>query len=73
MVFELFRAKERPPICVVEPMPNGDFVIQCDVTKETVRRLIDKERVCVIEFDVKSGNPISYCGTGKDVVSRIFL
>ena len=73
MVLELFKAKERPPICIVESMPNGDFTIQCDVTKETARRLIDKEKVCVIEFDVKSGKPISYCGPGKDVVTRIFL
>ncbi len=71
MVLEILRGSTKPPVCVVEPLPGGDFTVRCDVTKETARLLIDKEKVCVIEW--RDGKPFSYCGPGKEVVTRIFL
>jgi hypothetical protein len=47
-----------------------DFTVQCDISHETVRRIIDMEKVCVIEFDGK--RPISYCAAGKEVAVRLF-
>jgi hypothetical protein len=49
-----------------------DFNIQCNITQDIVRQIVDKDKVCIIERDEKSGMMYSYCGQGKDVVARLF-
>jgi hypothetical protein len=74
MVWEFIRGSTSPPknVCVV--MPNGpfDFTIQCNVTQETIRQIIDRDRVCIIEYAERDKMLLSYCGQGKDVAARLF-
>jgi hypothetical protein len=73
MVWEFIKGSTSPNrnVCVVMPTAPFDFTIHCNVTQETIRQIIDKDRVCIIESD-KSGMLLSYCGHGKDVAARLF-
>jgi len=68
------RGSTSPPrnVCVVTATGPFDFSIQCNVTQETIRQIVDREKVCIIERDEKTGMLMSYCGQGKDVAARLF-
>lgn len=72
MVWEILKGSTSPPknLCIVTPVGPMDFTVQCDINQETVRRIIDMEKVCVIEFDGK--RPISHCAAGKEVAVKLF-
>jgi len=74
MVWEYIKGSTSRPhnVCVVTPMGPFDFNIQCNITQDIVRQIVDKDKVCIIERDEKSGMMYSYCGQGKDVVARLF-
>ena len=69
-MWEILKASTRPNVCIVMPAGPFDFTVSCDVTRDTVRQIIDKEKVCIIEFDDKR-RAMSFCGTGKEIVSRL--
>jgi hypothetical protein len=73
MVWEYIKGSTSPPknVCAVIPTGPFDFHIQCNLTPDIVRQIVDKDKVCIIEHD-KSGTMLSYCGQGKDVVARLF-
>jgi hypothetical protein len=74
MVWEFLRGATSPPrnVCVVVPTAPFDFAIQCNITQDTIRQIVDREKVCIIERDEKTGMLMSYCGQGKDVAARLF-
>lgn len=72
MVLEIIKGKEKPPVCIVDLTGPFDFQVTCDITESTVRSVVDKQKVCIIEFDPNTGRPLSYCGPGKDIVARLF-
>jgi hypothetical protein len=74
MVWEYIKGSTSPPksVCAVFPTGPFDFYIQCNLTPDIVRQIVDKDKVCIIERDEKSGTMLSYCGQGKDVVARLF-
>jgi hypothetical protein len=74
MVWEFIKGSTSPQrnVCVVIPTGPFDFTIQCNITQETVRQIIDKEKVCIIEYDEKTRSHLSYCGQGKEVAIRLF-
>ncbi len=74
MVWEFVKGSTSMPrsVCVVTPTGPFDFSIQCSVTQEVVRQIVDKDKVCIIERDDRSGMLLSYCGQGKEVVARLF-
>lgn len=75
MVFEILKASDKPqnPFCVVDVDPQGKPSVNCDVNPNMLRQLMDKDYVCIIEFNPKEGGkPYSMCGQGKDIVAHIF-
>jgi len=75
MVWEFVKGSTSPPrknVCIVMPTAPFDFTIHCNITQETIRQIIDKDKVCIIERDEKTGLLMSYCGQGKDVAVRLF-
>jgi len=72
MVWELFKAsdKQQNPVCIIDWGPEGPMVV-CDGVKDYVKRVFDKDKVCVVEFDPKQNKAFSYCGSGKEIAFRI--
>jgi len=72
MVLELFKASDKPqnPVCIIDWGPEGPSVI-CDGIKDYVKRIFDKDKVCIVEFDPKQNKAFSYCGSGKEIAFKI--
>ncbi|MEZ0319737.1 MAG: hypothetical protein ABWK05_07090 [Pyrobaculum sp.] len=66
MVWQVLKGSTKPTACVVVPTPTNDFEVTCDIEP---RRLLDKEKVCLIEIRDK---PYVMCGKGSEVLAHLY-
>jgi len=71
MSWLLGRKEEAAGVCIIDWDPQTGPTVVCDGVKEYARKVIDKEKVCIIEWDAKQHKPYVYCGPGKEVLFRI--